>query len=704
MAQIGQFALALAFVVTVYSIAASLIGIRVKHDKLIASGRNAAVGTFACLTTAFLCLVYLFVVSDFSINYVAGHSNRDLPLYFKISAIWGGQEGSLLLWGWFLTGYAALVMIQNWRKHTAMMPYVTAVLMGSSLFFTSMHLFIANPFNQIVSIGPGGARVPFVPADGQGLNPLLQYILNAIHPPVMYLGLVGFAVPFAFAMAAMLSRQLGDTWIRTTRRWTMVAWFFLGTAILLGGKWAYVELGWGGFWGWDPVENASLMPWLIGTAFLHSVMVQEKKGMLKVWNMVLIILAYTMCLFGTFLTRSGVVSSVHAFAQSSIGGYFAAFIVISLSGALYLLLDRLPLLKSENQMESIVSRESSFMFNNLILLASCFAVFWGVMFPVFSEWIKGVKITVGPPFFNRVNVPIAIFLMFLTGVGPLLAWRKASTNSLKRNFLWPAAIAFAAGIGLFFRGIGRPILKAPEELGQSLFQKLLGYSFTSSFYALLAIIMSVFVAVTIAREFYKGARARSHGTGENFIEAVGNLTLQNTRRYGGYIVHFGFVLLFIGWAGQAFTTDVSTEAGIGDRISIRQYTLRVDKLGVEDTPNYQSMKATVSLFEDGVKVATMGPERRRYKAGEQQTTTEVSIWSTLKEDVYVVFSGATADGKRANIQVYYNPLVMWVWLGGIVLGLGTLIALLPNKKSSPRKRPQAADRTEEQKDVAEKVS
>ncbi len=258
MAQIGQFALALAFVVTIYSIAASLIGIRVKHDKLIASGRNAAVGTFACLTTAFLCLVYLFVVSDFSINYVAGHSNRDLPLYFKISAIWGGQEGSLLLWGWFLTGYAALVMIQNWRKHTAMMPYVTAVLMGSSLFFTSMHLFIANPFNQIVSIGPGGARVPFVPADGQGLNPLLQYILNAIHPPVMYLGLVGFAVPFAFAMAAMLSRQLGDTWIRTTRRWTMVAWFFLGTAILLGGKWAYVELGWGGFWGWDPVENASL--------------------------------------------------------------------------------------------------------------------------------------------------------------------------------------------------------------------------------------------------------------------------------------------------------------------------------------------------------------------------------------------------------------------------------------------------------------
>src|SRR2546422_9358750 len=678
MAQIGQFALALAFVVTVYSIAASLIGIRVKHDKLIASGRNAAVGTFVCLTTAFLCLVYLFVVSDFSINYVAGHSNRDLPLYFKISAIWGGQEGSLLLWGWFLTGYAALVVIQNWRKHTAMMPYVTAVLMGSSLFFTSMHLFIANPFNQVVSIARGGARVPFVPADGQGLNPLLQYILNAIHPPVMYLGLVGFAVPFAFAMAAMLSRQLGDTWIRTTRRWTMVAWFFLGTAILLGGKWAYVELGWGGFWGWDPVENASLMPWLIGTAFLHSVMVQEKKGMLKVWNMVLIILAYTMCLFGTFLTRSGVVSSVHAFAQSSIGGYFAAFIVISLSGALYLLLDRLPLLKSENQMESIVSRESSFMFNNLILLASCFAVFWGVMSPVFPEWIKGVKITVGPPFFNRVNVPIAIFLMFLTGVGPLLAWRKASTNSLKRNFLWPAAIALGSGVVLYFRGV-------------------------QHFYAWLSIVMSIFVTATIVREFYKGAAARSSGTGETFLEALVNLTLRNTRRYGGYIVHFGFVLLFIGWSGQAFTTDAEGEMGIGDTLPIREYTLRVDKLGIEDTPNYASDKATISLFEYGKKVTNLYPEKRLYKAGqEKQPTTEVSIYSTAKNDVYLVFQGGTRDGKKAIIQVFYNPLTMWVWIGGIVLVAGTLIALLPNKKTILRRRPEIESK-EERKEVEEKV-
>jgi len=679
MAQLGQFALALAWVVTAYSIVASLLGIRLKHDNLIASGRNAAIGTFACITTAIVCLGYLFAVSDFSIKYIAAHSNRDLPMYFKVSSIWGGQEGSLLFWGWLLTLYSALVIIQNWRKHSAMMPYVVAVLMATSFFFTSMHLFIVNPFNQTVFLQAGASPLPFVPHDGQGLNPLLQDAYMVIHPPMLYLGFVGFAVPFAFAMAAMITKQLGDTWIRTTRRWTMVAWMFLSIGILLGGKWAYHELGWGGFWAWDPVENASMMPWLIGTAFLHSVMVQEKKGMLKVWNMVLIILTFIMSVFGTLLTRSGMVQSVHAFAQSPVGGYFRAFIIVALSGALYLLFDRLPYLKSENQMESIVSRESSFMFNNLILLAACFAVFWGTMFPIISEAATGSKITVGPPFFNKVNVPIAIFLMLLTGVGPLLAWRRASTNSLKRNFLWPAVIALASGVVLYFRGV-------------------------QHFYALLSIVMSVFVTATIVREFYKGASARSSGTGETFLEAVVNLTLRNTRRYGGYIVHFGFVLLFIGWSGQAFTTDAEGEMGIGDTLPIREYTLRVDKLGIEDTPNYASDKATLSLFEYGKKVANLYPEKRLYKAGqEQQPTTEVSIYSTAKNDVYVVFQGGTRDGKKAIIQVFYNPLTMWVWIGGIVLVAGTLIALLPNKKTILRRRPEAESK-EERKEIEEKIS
>ena len=678
-AQIGQFALALAWVVTAHSVVASILGIRFKHDKLIASGRNAAIGAFACITTAIVCLGYLFAVSDFSIKYIAAHSNRDLPVYFKISSIWGGQEGSLLFWGWLLTVYSTLVIIQNWRKHSAMMPYVTAVLMTTSLFFTTMHLFAVNPFNQTVILQAQTSPIPFVPADGSGLNPLLQDAYMVIHPPMLYLGFVGFAVPFAFAMAAMFTKQLGDTWIRTTRRWTMVAWMFLSVGILLGGKWAYHELGWGGFWGWDPVENASLMPWLIGTAFLHSVMVQEKKGMLKVWNMVLVILTYIMSIFGTFLTRSGVVNSVHAFAQSPIGGYFAAFLIVALSGALYLLFDRLPYLKSENQMESVISRESSFMFNNLVLLAACFAVFWGTMFPVISEAVKGVKITVSAPFFNKVNVPIAIFLMFLTGVGPLLAWRKASTNSLKRNFLMPGVLALATGVVLYLRGV-------------------------QHFYAWLSLVMSTFVTITIVREFYKGARARSVGTGENFVEAVVNLTLRNTRRYGGYVVHFAFVLLFIGWSGQAFTTDGSSELGIGDTMAIREYTLRVDKLGTEDTPNYSSDKATVGLFEYGKKVANLYPERRVYKAGQEpQPTSEVAIYSTAKNDVYVVFAGATTDGKKAILQVFYNPLTMWVWIGGVVLVVGTLIALLPNKKTPPRKR-QESESKEEQKEIETKVS
>jgi cytochrome c-type biogenesis protein CcmF len=677
MAQVGQFALALAFVVTAYSIAASLIGIRLKNDKLIASGRNAAVATFLCVTLAIGALGYLFVQSDFSVAYIAEHSNRDLPVYFKIASIWGGQEGSLLFWGWLLTLYSALVVMQNWRKHSSMMPYVTAVLMTTSLFFTAMHLFVVNPFTLTGVQFPNGVQNLFTPRDGVGLNPLLQDWLMVIHPPMLYLGFVGFAVPFAFAMAALITRQLGDTWIRTTRRWTMVAWFFLGTGILLGGNWAYHELGWGGFWAWDPVENASLMPWLIGTAFLHSVMVQEKKGMLKVWNIVLVTLAYTMSLVGTWLTRSGVVSSVHAFANSPIGQYFLAFIVIGLSAALYLLIDRLPYLKSENEMESLVSRESSFLFNNLILLASCFAVFWGTMFPVLSEAVVGEKVTVGPPFFNRVNVPIAIFLMFLTGVGPLLAWRKASTNSLKRNFLWPAVMALAGGVALYGLGVRH-------------------------FYAWLSLVMSTFVGITIVREFYKGARARSHGTGENILQSVVNLTLGNTRRYGGYVIHFGFVLLFVGWAGQAFKVEMpGIEAGIGETFNLNQYVFRVDDLKVQDTPNYVAQRASVSVFENGTKVAVMHPERRGYKAGEQQWTSEVSMRSTAREDIYLVFQGGNLDGSKALFLLYLNPLVAWVWVGGVVLGIGTMIAMLPNKKSIP-KRPRAvpAERVKEVETVS----
>jgi len=668
MAQLGQFALAIAFIVAIYAIVASLIGIRSRNDKLIASGRNAAICNCIAITTAIFSLGYLFLTNDFSVAYVAAHSSVDLPLHFKISSVWGGQEGSLLFWSWILTVYTALVIVQNRTKHRSMMPYVTAVLTATSLFFTAMHLFVVNPFKVGAIQMPGGAISLFRPSDGVGLNPLLQDTLMVIHPPMLYTGMVGLAVPYAFAIAALITRQLGDTWIRTTRRWTMAAWGILGIGILLGGKWAYRELGWGGYWAWDPVENASLMPWLIGTAFLHSVMVQEKKGMLKIWNVVLIVAAYTMSIFGTTLTRSGLVDSVHAFAKSDIGGYFMAFIIVTISGALYLILDRLPYLKPDSQMGSVVSRESSFMFNNLVLLVSCFAILWGTMFPVLSEWYNGNKITVGAPFFNRVNVPIAIFLLFLTGVGPLLAWRKASTNSLKRNFLIPALIALASGIPLYLLGVNH-------------------------FYAWLSLVMSIFVGITIIREFYKGAQARAYGTGERFHEAIVNLTLRNTRRYGGYIIHFGFVLLFIGWSGQAFSEKIRLpESRIGAKFQVHQYDMRVENMGVREGPNYLAQYASVSLYEYGKKIAVMAPEWRKYGGRDQQGTTEVSIHSTLKTDIYLVFQGST-DGVTGDFTIYYNPLVMWVWIGGTILGLGTVIAMLPNKQTAGRK-PQAISNKE----------
>ncbi len=659
MAQLGQFALALAFTVAVYAIAASLYGIRIKNDRIIASGRNAGIGVFVSLSVAILSLGYLFLINDFSIAYIQGNSNRDLPLFYKISAIWGGQEGSLLLWGWLLSLYSAIVFVQNRKRHTAMMPYVVAVMMGGALFFTSLNLFVANPFNEFVTVAGDGTMRAFTAADGRGLNPLLQYFMMVIHPPMLYLGFVGFSVPFAFAMAAMASRQMGDTWIRTTRRWTMVSWFFLGTGIVLGGAWAYVELGWGGYWAWDPVENSSLMPWLLGTAFLHSVMIQEKKGMMKVWNIVLVILTYTAAIFGTFLTRSGVVSSVHAFAESPIGGYFLAYIILAVSGSMYLLFDRLSYLKTENTMESFASRESSFMLNNLLFVAACFAVLFGTMLPVLSEWIQGVKVTVAAPWFNTIMIPIGLGLLFLSGIGPLLAWRRSSPSSLKRAFLYPVIVALAGGIALAASGV-------------------------DSAYALISLTLAIFVSMTIFQEFFKGARARQSSTGEGPIEALVNLTLRNTRRYGGYVVHFGIILMFVGFTGQVFNVEIQEEVDVGDTITLGPYTLRPENFESERTENYDLTRAHVSLFKNGVQVATMFPEIRSYRAIDQ-TTHEVSIRATLQDDLYLVFAGVS-QANLAIMQVYRNPLVTWVWIGGFVVGLGTLIALLPNKGPGTSKR------------------
>jgi cytochrome c-type biogenesis protein CcmF len=659
MADLGQLSLLLAFGLSIYAIASSFIGGAIGHRRLAETGRRAVMIVAGLVSLTVLTLWYQFLVNNFNLHYIASNSNRDMAWYYKFGALWGGQEGSLLFWCWLLSLYSGVAVWVHRKDNHRLMPYVAGVVSMVIAFFLLINNFVANPFDSIGVERMGAAAVPFTPMDGRGLNPLLQYWAMVIHPPILYLGYVGFTIPFAFAMAALMTRQLDDAWIRTSRHWLMVAWLFQGMGILLGAKWAYVVLGWGGYWGWDPVENASLMPWLTGTAYLHSVIMQERKGMMKVWNMVLILTTFLLCILGTFLTRSGVVSSVHAFAQSPVGPFFSGFLFLMIAFSLFFLLSRLPDLKSENRLDSVVSRESSFLFNNLILLAAGFAVLWGTLFPVFSEAITGEKRTVGAPFFNTVNIPIGLFLLFLTGVGPLLAWRKTSIKSLRKNFFLPLSISLLAGILLLVLGM-------------------------RSFYPLVCLVLCIFVAITVLAEFHRGARVRQK-QGENYLRGLWTLTFRNTRRYGGYVVHMGMVFLFVGFAGAGFNQEVQKEMAVGDQVSLGHYSLTLDDIRNSDLPNYERSVGILSAYRDGRKVAIMHPERRFYKASEQPTT-EVSLHSGLKEDLYVVLAGFTPDNSRAIIHVFVNPLVTWVWLGGGVVFLGTLLALIPSRSSGSEQK------------------
>ncbi len=661
MENIGSFALLLALSLAIYSLVASAAGAWRNHSLLKKSARRATVAVWALVTLALVCLEALLLTDQFRISYVAAHSNRALPFFYKFAALWSGQEGSLLFWSWYLSCYAMLVVVLHRRASPGvapLLPWVNAVMMGSQVFFLLLNTMVASPFPLLAMTGmaTAGAVLP----DGRGLNVLLQYPAMVIHPPMLYLGYVGFSVPFAFGVATLLTKPRGEEWIYVTRKWTMVAWLFQGCGILLGARWAYAVLGWGGYWGWDPVENASLMPWLCGTAFLHSVMMQEKKGMLKVWNMVLVFATYFLCILGTFLTRSGVVSSVHAFARSPIGPWFAAFLTIGLLFALYLLLTSRDYLRSDNKLESLVSRESSFLFNNLVLLAACFAVLWGTLFPLISEAVEGTKISVGAPFFNKVNIPVGLFLMFLTGVGPLLAWRRTSIDGLKRNFLASSLAGLAAGGALAVAGV-------------------------RDFYALASFILCVFVTGTILQEFYKGARVIARKQGLWLAAAAAELTRRNTRRYGGYIVHFGMVLIFIGITGAAFNAQLETEMKPGATAEIRGYRLQCVDLRKDDNPNYASELAVIDVYRKGRLVATMKPERRFYKASRQPASV-VDIRPRLSEDLYLVYLGEGAGGQSAAIQVFVNPLVNWIWLGGLVLVLGTAVALTPSRRRDLRSR------------------
>src|SRR5713101_5538100 len=612
MENLGSLAVLLAFCLAVYAIIGSVVGRLKRNPFLILSAERAVYSVWFLITVASGVLIYALVTGDFRYSYVAQYSNRAMSGAYKFSAWWGGQEGSLLLWSWLLATYSSVAIFTNRRKLRDVMPYVTAILMTTQTFFLILNAFVVSPFRMLAADG----TITAVP-DGQGLNPLLQYPMMRIHPPMLYLGYVGMVVPFAFAMGSLITRQKGDAWIFTTRRWSLVTWLFQGVGVLMGASWAYAALGWGGYWAWDPVENASLLPWLSATAYLHSVMMQEKKGMMKVWNAVLVASSFFLCIFGTMMTRSGMVSSVHAFAQSPIGKYFTSFLALGVAATIYLILDRLDYLKSEAQLESVVSRESSFLFNNLVILASCFAVLWGTLFPVISEAVSGEKISLDAVWFNRLMIPIGLFLLFLTGVGPLFAWRRTSTESLRRNFMWPGILSLALVAALMASGMRH-------------------------FYALISFGFCLFVALTVIAEFYKGAGAISAKSQMNFARAVVELTHRNTRRYGGYLVHMAIVLMFIGFTGSAFNLTRVDEMKPGDSVTRGTYRLTLKDTHEGQNENYIWRNASVAVMKNGADAGILTPESRIYTAS-RQPTHQVALRTRLNEDLYLNFAGMNGD-------------------------------------------------------------
>ena len=645
MGTLGLSSLILALVVCAYSLIAITKGVKTKSLKWIKSGQNAVIVVCGLVSLAGVILIYSFVVNDFHLQYVAEHSARNLPLAYRLSAFWAGQEGSLLLWEWLLALFAVILIIQNRRKNKELMPYVSATMMAISLFFLVLLIFVSKPFHLL----------SFLPSDGMGLNPLLQNPGMILHPPATFLGYVGFSVPFAFAIAALLTRKLGNIWIISTRKWVLFSWLCLSIGNLLGAQWAYMELGWGGYWAWDPVENASFIPWLTATAYLHSVMIQERRGMLKVWNMVLIILTFTLTIFGTFLVRSGILSSVHSFAVSPVlGALFLAFIGLILIFSFTLLLSRKSLLKGENELDSLLSRESTFLFNNLILVGAAFAIFWGTIFPLISEAVRGIKITVGPPFYNQIMIPIGLALLLLTAVCPLISWRKASGKNLRKNFLYPLIVSIIGGVAMFHWIIPHP-------------------------YAFISFFLAIFVTSTIIIEFIRGVRARKEMTKEGYLKSLFGLIARNKRRYGGYIIHIGIVCLFVGITGSsAFKVEKVETLRKGESFTIKDYRLELVSVDSYPTESKHITSATLAVYKGGRQIGTLRPEKNFYPKGEQ-TVTEVALRSTLKEDLYVILTQYSQDGS-ATFKGIINPLIMWMWLGGVVLVMGTILAMWPGKR------------------------
>ena len=646
---VGELSLWVALLMASWAAVTSFAGGAMGREDLIVSGRRGLYATTAMIILASIGLWTALLTHDFSLKYVASNTSANMPKVYIFAAFWGGQAGSMLFWSLILSCYSALAIGSVREKARELAPWACGTLAAILIFFIATTCFKANPYD----------RLSFVPADGRGMNPQLQNPGMAIHPPNLYLGYVATAIPFAFAIAALITRKLDAEWLSIVRRWSLVSWFFLTVGITLGMWWAYVELGWSGYWAWDPVENASFLPWLTGTAFLHSIMIQEKRGMLRKWNVVLVVTTFLLAIFGTFLTRSGIIESVHSFAQSPVGTWFATFFFAVTGLTIYFVATRLTDLQATAELESMVSREAAFLYNNLVLVGIAFSVLWGTLFPVLSEWVRGSKITVGPPFFNTVNIPLGLLLLALTGVGPLIAWRKASTANLRRQFIAPVALGVAT-------------LALLAALGMR------------NFHALIAYTLAGFVSGTILQEFYKGIRARHTMHDESIPRAAVRLVARNRRRYGGYIVHAGIVVLFCAFAGLAFKKDHDVQLKAGESKTLVDplgHTWRFVSQGTSTSETLNRFVTAVGLevWRDGVPQGILTTEKRQYFDSNRQPqfepSTEVGIRTSAKMDLYVVLAGVRDE--TAELRISFNPLVVWVWIGGIVMAIGGLIVMWP---------------------------
>ena len=651
---VGYLILISALLISAYGLVVSFWGGKTRNVKLISSGFNAVYATFALAALASVILWYGLLADQFQLTYVWNHSERALPVFYKFAALWGGQAGSLLFWVLLLTGFGVAVALPNRNRHQVLMPYVNAAMLTTTLFFLSLLVFAANPFE----------RIGFMPPDGQGLNPLLQNYWMVIHPVMLYLGYVGLAVPFAFAVAALVSRKLDNEWVRTVRRWTLIPWMFLSAGIIMGSQWAYMELGWGGYWAWDPVENASFLPWLTGTAFLHSIIIQEQRGILKVWNISLIWATYFLVILGTFTTRSGVLESVHSFARSNVGPFFLGFLILVLFGFLWLLFTRLNLLKSEQPIDSLASREAAFLANNWIFAGIAFATLWGTFFPMFSEILTGERISVAAPFFNRVYGPLFLVLVILMGIGPLMGWRHTSSKALRTQFVIPTATGLVIG--------------------------LISWYFGGNVFAALGLAVCAFAAATIVQEYVRGIVARRNTQGENAFVAMGNLWRRNGRRYGGYIVHLGIVCLGVAIVGNEFY-QLKHDATLlqGESVELGGFRIQYNGINVATQSNREEYAADLVIYDakSGRELGAISPQRNLYFKTPDMPTSEVGLRMTPIQDVYVVLNGWEDGGSNATFTMYVNPLTMWMWIGGLVLILGTLICTWPH---SARRRTQPA--------------